>query len=115
MGADGLNGDGRAETCHDALGWHSRLGRFDSYPFPHHSVTVIHEAWPCDIDVHHRFPGFLSSPGPVFDALWARRVSIPMAGQHIDIPDFSSSVLIMVLHSARSSTDNPATRKSSPT
>lgn len=54
-----------------------------------------------------RPPGFLSSPGPVFDALWARRVSIPMAGQHIDIPDFSSSVLIMALHSARSSTDNP--------
>lgn len=51
-------------------GWYVRLGPFTDYPFPHHAVTLIHDQWPCDIDVHRRFPGFLRDPADVFDVLW---------------------------------------------
>ena len=35
--------------------------------------TLIKQTWPCDIDVHQFFPGFLAEPAGVFELLWARR------------------------------------------
>lgn len=88
-------------------GWRRRLGEFNDFPVPHHSVTIIHDEWPCDVDVHRRFPGFLADPDQVFDILWARHESMPVAGHTVPVADWASSVLILALHSARSTPDNP--------
>ncbi len=90
-----------------ACGWWIRMGEFTDFPAPHHSVTYIHDRWPCDIDAHHRFPGFLAPPEQVFDALWERRQLLPVAGRRVPMTDWAGSVAVMALHSVRSTPDNP--------
>nr|WP_236685362.1 nucleotidyltransferase family protein [Demequina salsinemoris] len=67
-----------------------------------HSVTVISKQWPCDIDVHVMFPGFLKDAGEVFEELWQRREALEIAGQPVEITDRASSILIAGLHGLRS-------------
>lgn len=68
-----------------------------------HSVTLINQTWPCDIDVHQFFPGFLAEPAGVFELLWARRDTLQVAHQSCVGTDFISTILIQGLHSIRSS------------
>jgi hypothetical protein len=37
--------------------------------------------------VHNRFPGFLTDPADVFEALWERRTTVPIAHRDIPCPD----------------------------
>lgn len=99
-----------ADRFIDALakwGWRPRQGRFVGYPAPHHSVTLIHDNWNADIDVHREFPGFLRDPDEVFDALWARRTPMRSAHQTATITDFAGSVLVFALHIVRSGSSDP--------
>jgi hypothetical protein len=66
-----------------------------------HSVTYLHDGWPCDIDVHHRYPGFLAQPSTVFVELWRLRVAQPFAHVPVPTPDRVSSLAIMALHAMR--------------
>lgn len=66
-----------------------------------HSVTYLHAGWPCDIDVHHRYPGFLTDASTVFDELWRRRDAQPFAHVMTPTPDRVSSLVIMALHALR--------------
>lgn len=66
-----------------------------------HSVSFTHSDWPCDIDVHRRFPGFLGDDTDVFSELWRRRIATTQADVPIWIPDRSSAILIGVLHAMR--------------
>ncbi|GAA4109658.1 hypothetical protein GCM10022215_04160 [Nocardioides fonticola] len=67
-----------------------------------HSDAFVHPTWPCEIDVHHRFPGFLADPQLVFDTLWERVVEMTVAGdQSLAAPDRISSILIESLHLLR--------------
>lgn len=88
-------------------GWRSRLGDRADFLFPIHSVTFVHDEWPCDIDVHRNFPGFLRPSEAVFEALWQRRHSLPRAAQGVLIPNKAGSVLVMALHAVRSTPANP--------
>jgi hypothetical protein len=66
-----------------------------------HSAHYIHIDWPCDLDVHYNFPGFLAEPDRVFDALWKRRTSVDVAGQAIPTPDVLGQALVVGLHALR--------------
>ncbi len=88
-------------------GWWVRLGEFSDMPVPHHSLTYINDGWPCDIDAHHRFPGFLAPAQQVFDALWERRQPLSTAGRLVPAADWATSVAIAALHSVRSKTEDP--------
>jgi hypothetical protein len=66
-----------------------------------HSRTFIRDGWPCDVDVHSFYPGFLAPPTEVFDILWADRVPMPFAHRRCDVPDRLGSALILALHSLR--------------
>lgn len=66
-----------------------------------HSRTYLHQRWPCDIDVHAHFPGFLADPKAVFDALWERRMQYVFAHTSVDVPDRTASAMILALHSLR--------------
>lgn len=90
----------------EAWGWRIRLGEFSDFPVPHHSVTYLHDRWPCDIDAHHHFPGFLAPADDVFDALWERRRPLAAADRLVPMTDWAGSVAIMALHSARSDPGN---------
>ena len=84
-------------------GWSPRPTQFLDHHRPAHSESFVHPYWPCDLDVHWRFPGFLAPNDVVFNSLWTRRVSANVANAQCSIPDWDSSVLLLALHSLRSS------------
>lgn len=97
----------RFDDCRVALiraGWVERPLPFISSRVSPHSVTFVRSGWPCDIDLHSYFPGFLASPGAIFDELWARRTSLTFAGHAVSVPDRMSSILISALHALRNGT-----------
>lgn len=82
-------------------GWHERPLPFIGGQVSGHSVTLIANGWPCDLDLHRAFPGFLSDPESVFDRLWERSTTQDYAHTVVRIPDRQSSMLILALHAAR--------------
>lgn len=87
-------------------GWTELPSTFVTEFFTLHSRTFTHANWPNTLDVHRFFPGFLSSPENVFDRLWERRESLVIARHVCAIPDRPASILILALHSMRSSRKN---------
>jgi hypothetical protein len=89
----------------EARGWHERVARSTPSILEPHSRTYIHPEWPCDIDVHERFPGFFASPGAVFDELWSRREALTIGNAVVAIPSLSASAVIGALHALRNMSD----------
>ena len=87
-------------------GWGEREAGFLMSNVPLHSRTFIADGWPCDIDVHAYFPGFLTDPSSVFESLWERRTHLSFAGKQCNVPDRVSSALMLALHSLRSTQEN---------
>lgn len=89
------------ETC----GWQLRVpagaGRPASDLAFEHSAHYIHPEWPCDVDVHYLFPGFLAPPTDVFDALWERRTEVSVAGRVTPTIDLLGQALVVGLHALR--------------
>ena len=73
--------------------------------FGYHSVTLNHPSWPCEIDVHDRFPGFLADPADAFETFWVGRTFIVAAGVAVPAPGLCESALLMALHALRAPTD----------
>lgn len=82
-------------------GWEIGVLHRSASILPIHSDAFVHPLWPCEIDVHHRFPGFLAEPQLVFDILWERRAPSLIAGVQLVSCDRPSSVLIELLHHLR--------------
>jgi len=92
---------GALEEC----GWKLRVPsgrlRFSGDFAFDHSAHYIHGEWPCDLDVHYNFPGFLADPAAVFDALWDRRTTVDVAGRPVPTPDLLGQSLVVGLHAVR--------------
>ncbi|KRA25687.1 hypothetical protein ASD65_15600 [Microbacterium sp. Root61] len=71
-----------------------------------HTQVYRHQDWPCDLDVHSLYPGFLYDPAIVFDELWARHEKMSFAHRPCRVPDRVSGILILALHSLRGSSTN---------
>ena len=92
------------ETC----GWrrrvpasaNSRLQHAAIYLFDH-SVHYIHDEWPCDLDVHYSFPGFLAPDEQVFETLWARRAEVLIANTPVPAADLLGQAALVGLHALR--------------
>jgi hypothetical protein len=83
-------------------GWRQRPADADTLAFPRHSASFFHPSWPCDIDVHFRFPGFEADATSVFNALWEQRDPFSVAGRWIARPGREASLIILALHYLRS-------------
>lgn len=92
-------------TALRSAGWGERDTGFLMGTVPLHSKTFISDGWPCDIDVHSRFPGFLADHETVFEVLWDRRTYMDFAGHPCAVPDRVSSALVLALHSLRSTSE----------
>lgn len=92
--------DDFVETMH-LYGWEARFQRFTPRLIPNHSITLAHQNWPCDIDVHWFFPGCFAPADKVFDVFWrhTRKVSVNQVSH--TVPDKTAAALIGLLHSAR--------------
>ncbi|WP_062318484.1 nucleotidyltransferase family protein [Demequina maris] len=82
-------------------GWYERPTAEGPGPKALHSVTSIHDGWPCDIDAHVHFPGFLAPAQAVFDELWSRREPLMLAGVELDTVDRAGAFLVAALHALR--------------
>ncbi|KAF2414817.1 hypothetical protein B1729_03015 [Microbacterium sp. B35-04] len=72
-----------------------------------HSRTFLRDGWPCDLDVHSFFPGFLADPADVFEALWRHRFPLALAHRDCLALDKTAGVLVLGLHSLRGATIQP--------
>ncbi|WP_368498769.1 nucleotidyltransferase family protein [Herbiconiux sp. A18JL235] len=93
-----------AERFVDLLGdqgWHERGPSWFLERVGSHSFTLIHDAWPCDIDIHVRFPGMLAPDDVVFGELWRTRSEVSLAGREVQATGRAASVVILALHSLR--------------
>jgi len=87
------------------LGWRKVPAAPIPSPFGSHSVTLTHPQWPCELDIHDHFPGFLADPADVFDALWAERTDVTVAGVAVPATGLHGSALVMGLHALRTPND----------
>lgn len=84
-----------------ALGWRRRAESRSWQLFITHSVTLVRDGWPCDIDVHDRFPGAFAAPDDVFEALWADREGVPLEVGPVLVPSRPYHAVIAMLHALR--------------
>jgi CDP-glycerol glycerophosphotransferase (TagB/SpsB family) len=104
LDVDALVDPGRREVLAAAL---TGLGWVDEHPYtsptvlPMHSLTHRHASWPCELDLHDRFPGFFAAPQDVFDQLWERRTTVDVATVPIACVDRAAQALVLALHALR--------------
>lgn len=84
-----------------ARGWSPRPKPRTAAFYSAHAVTYFHPSWPCDIDVHIRFPGLLLEPDDAFEKLFEASQVIQVAGVPSLIPSLLDSIVILAAHSAR--------------
>ncbi|MFP1601443.1 nucleotidyltransferase family protein [Microbacterium sp. 2216-1] len=82
-------------------GWHVRREREVPSLTGQHSVTLIRDDWPNDIDAHHRFPGFFATDASVFERLWQSREQMIIANTTVAVPSRGASAVIAALHAVR--------------
>jgi hypothetical protein len=85
----------------ERLGWAVRVPSTSAQVLPLHSATYAHPVWPCEVDVHDRFPGFLAEPQATFEALWAHRTSATVAGREVPCLEPVAHFAIACLHVLR--------------
>lgn len=83
------------------MGWYKRPLIDRPRILDQHSITLIHDNWPCDIDLHLQFPGFLEENQGVFEYLWSNREEAPVAGTMVPCPSMIHTAAIQALHSFR--------------
>lgn len=94
-----------------ARGWSRRpMSRTDE-AFTKHSSSIYHPEWPCDIDLHWTYPGFLGTESSAFDYLWTTSTLVSVAGREVPLAGFAASAVILALHGLRSSENDVRPRK----
>jgi hypothetical protein len=104
---------GRVEALQrglEQLGWRVRVPSTTARVLPRHSTAYAHPLWPCELDVHWHFPGFLAAPETTFDALWAHRTTAVVAGREVPCPEPLAHVAVAGLHILRQA-DAPGKRE----
>jgi hypothetical protein len=99
-----------------ATGWRDRDGKV-LVPLPRqgtvlapHARTLEHPHWPCQLDLHRYYPGFLRPAQDVFDRLWDRRRPMQISHAECDVPAPLDHWLLAALHVLRSG-DEPQLRE----
>lgn len=99
-----------------STGWRDRDGKVlvplprDGTVLAPHARTLEHPRWPCQLDLHRYYPGFLRPAQDVFDRLWERRHTAQLAHAECDVPSPADHWLLAALHVLRSG-DEPQLRE----
>lgn len=86
-------------------GWHPPVQREVPLVLDRHSMTLVHDRWPCAIDVHWEFPGMLCGSTEAFDALWETRTAVVLANRSVLVPSRAGMALFVALHAWRRPSD----------
>ncbi|NRD08061.1 glycosyltransferase [Rathayibacter agropyri] len=84
-----------------ARGWKERFVANVPRILSNHARTLFHPEWPCDIDVHHSFLGFLAPEREVFEVLWERRRTTRIADTEVLCMDPVANSAMLALHCLR--------------
>lgn len=84
------------------LGWVLRIPDPDAVAFPQHSLTLYHADWPCDVDLHYRYPGMETDARTSFEYMWKSTIPWRAAGHEIRIPNAALAICLLALHDLRS-------------
>ena len=92
----------------ERCGWRRRVPKSSVHELEHaskylfeHSVHYIHDEWPCDLDIHFNFPGFLAPDDVVFEELWRRHTTVEVANWPVPCADLLGQAAIVALHALR--------------
>jgi hypothetical protein len=92
----------------ERCGWRRRVPESLTARFRHaskymfeHSVHYIHDEWPCDLDIHYNFPGFLAPDDVVFEELWTRHTTVEVAHWPVPCADLLGQCAVVGLHRLR--------------
>lgn len=83
------------------VGWSREFDPDRPAAFEHHSATLVHDFWPCELDVHRYYPGFLADADTVFDQLWNERITLVRAARPVAATGPLGSTLVAALHALR--------------
>lgn len=83
------------------LGWRPRVVPTSAHVLPLHAQSLAHVNWPCEIDLHDRYPGFLAPPQVVFEHIWGTHTTVSVAGTDVDCPSVAASAAIQTLQVVR--------------
>ncbi|WP_170931987.1 nucleotidyltransferase family protein [Brachybacterium massiliense] len=83
-------------------GWRLRDHPDAVLPFEEHSVTILHHFWPCTIDVHRFWLGFLQDAALTFERLWQYRERTAVGALAFDTPCYEDSAVLEALNEIRS-------------
>lgn len=86
-------------------GWAERPWSDPDGIFPQHSMTLLHQNWPIDIDVHVRFPGCEIPGEDLLEALLSTCEYVAEAGQAVPIPGRLETIVIAAVHLLRDASD----------
>ena len=67
-----------------------------------HAVVLEHAVFACTVDVHRNFPGFEAPAGEVFEAMWAGREAVEVAGRPVEVPSPVHHGMLLIVNAARS-------------
>jgi hypothetical protein len=66
-----------------------------------YSRTIRHARWPCELDLHVRFPGFLAAPEKIFERLWTRHDTAVVAACELPCLDRTAQALLLAVNALR--------------
>lgn len=69
--------------------------------FPLHAVTMIHDSWPCTVDVHRWYPGMARDGRQAFDALWPAVDHVDLAHTPVRVPSPAHHRVLLLLTALR--------------
>jgi len=92
---------GRLMVALEGRGWRRRRTAPAPRQFELHSETLFHPDWPCDIDIHWRYPGLFAAPEVVLDRLWETSTTAQVAGRDVRMTDATGTALILAVHALR--------------
>ena len=82
-------------------GWQQAMSPPAGVPWDHATV-LSHAHWPCTIDVHGIYPGFLTDPDIAFEEVWAHREVARIGSETCLVPGVVPAAAITFLHAERS-------------
>ncbi|MCJ1694913.1 nucleotidyltransferase family protein [Rathayibacter caricis] len=85
----------------ESRGWKRRREARAPRYFGTHSVSLYKDDWPCDIDVHFRYPGLFADPADAFAVMWERRTVVSVAHRPVTAVDPLLGGIILAVHALR--------------
>lgn len=91
------------------LGWVAQKPQRAPRLTARHSFEYWHDAWPCSLDLHIRYPGIFLEATEVFELMWQERSFFHVGGRDIAATSKIDTAIIALCHQLRNGSSRTAT------